>query len=415
MEMYNNLNNIDSEIYINNGNTDAVSVNYYDNCSRVKECFEDGYDSAIKHLWLNNIEGIGTEDILGLKKTLGNVWNIFDAGEAVIAAVIGEGKARKIIKSKIGGRIPELYDRLMEKGISILYPEKAQYPVKLRNIYIPPQLLYVKGRIKNCLNEYNKTIGVVGSRNPSTYGREICRYFTEKLSSEGFNIVSGLALGIDGIAHRTAVEKGGYTVAVLGSGINVAYPRTNIELYAQIEEKGAVISEYGLDVKPNPWQFPIRNRIISGLSDAVLIVEAKSGSGSLITAEHAAEQGRIVYSIPGRVMDKLSDGNNQLLREGAICATKPEDIVEDMVGVSDYDNISRGNIASEIMIKNDKNNDLSEEERMILECLSLDPVYIDEILQRTHFGVAKTISLLYALENKRYIKQPDRGYYILYI
>lgn len=439
MEMYNNLIDSDSEIYINNGNADAASVDYCDNCSMVKECFEDGYDSAIKHLWINNIEGINACDILVLKRNLGNVWNIYDAGESVIAAVIGESKAKNIIKSKIGGRIPELYDRLTEKGIAILYPEKSGYPDKLRNIYTPPQLLYVKGRIKNCLNEYNKTIGVVGSRNPSTYGREICRYFTEKLSSEGFNIVSGLALGIDGIAHRATIEKGGYTVAVLGSGINVAYPRTNIELYARIEEKGAVISEYGLDVKPNPWQFPIRNRIISGLSDAVLIVEAKTGSGSLITAEHAAEQGRIVYSVPGRVMDKLSDGNNQLLREGAICATRPEDIIEDMIGLSDYDKMSIGDIASgsfgkktkaedrgdlsicapggdcERMKNNDKINDLSDEERNILDCLSLDPVYIDEILQKTHFGVTRTISLLYALENKRYIKQPDRGYYILYI
>jgi len=377
-------------------------------CLRTVEYYEDGYDSAIKHLWLNNIEGIDPQNVLMLKRTLGNVWNVYDAGEKVLGGIVGEQKARNIIKSKNGGRIVELYERLMEKGISILYPEKSIYPNKLRNIFIPPQLLYAKGRIKSVLNEYNKTIGVVGSRNPSTYGREMCRYFSEELSRKGFNIVSGLALGVDGTAHRSALAVGGYTVAVLGSGINVAYPRTNIELYAQIEEKGAIISEYGLDVKPNPWQFPIRNRIISGLSDGVLVVEAKLGSGSLITAEHAAEQGRIVYSIPGRVMDKLCDGSNQLLREGAICATKPDDIVEDMIGLLD-DNECDGTRVEE------KSKDLSDEENRIIECLSLEPVYIDEILQKTHFGVTQTISLLYSLENKRYIKQLDRGYYILYI
>lgn len=387
--------------------------------------FEDGYDSTIKHLWLNNIEGINVEDVIKLKQSLGNVWNIYDAGLRVIDGVVGEYKARQIIKSKSDGRIIELYDRLSEKGISMLYPERSQYPEKLRNIHNPPQLLYIKGRIKNCLNEYNKTIGVVGSRNPSTYGREICRYFSEKIAKDGFNIVSGLALGIDGIAHKAALDNGGYTVAVLGSGIDVAYPRTNIELYSRIVDNGAVISEYGLNVKPNPWQFPIRNRIISGLSDGVLIVEAKSGSGSLITAEHAAEQGRVVYAIPGRVMDKLNEGNNQLLREGAICATKPEDIIEDMVGISNYEK------SNEKRTNSDKNNDcslnenndrdidktdnLTSDERVIIECLSLEPVYIDEILQKTHFGVTKTISLLYVLEDKGYIKQPDRGYYILYI
>ncbi|MBO5390130.1 MAG: DNA-processing protein DprA [Lachnospiraceae bacterium] len=387
--------------------------------------FEDGYDSTIKHLWLNNIEGINVEDVIKLKQSLGNVWNIYDAGLRVIDGVVGEYKARQIIKSKSDGKIIELYDRLSEKGILMLYPERSQYPEKLRNIHNPPQLLYIKGRIKNCLNEYNKTIGVVGSRNPSTYGREICRYFSEKIAKDGFNIVSGLALGIDGIAHKAALDNGGYTVAVLGSGIDVAYPRTNIELYSRIVDNGAVISEYGLNVKPNPWQFPIRNRIISGLSDGVLIVEAKSGSGSLITAEHAAEQGRIVYAIPGRVMDKLNEGNNQLLREGAICATKPEDIIEDMVGISNYEksNEKRTNYDKNNDCSLNENNDrdidktdnLTSDERVIIECLSLEPVYIDEILQKTHFGVTKTISLLYVLEDKGYIKQPDRGYYILYI
>ncbi len=387
--------------------------------------FEDGYDSTIKHLWLNNIEGINVEDVIKLKQSLGNVWNIYDAGLRVIDEVVGEYKARQIIKSKSDGKLIELYDRLSEKGISMLYPERSQYPEKLRNIHNPPQLLYIKGRIKNCINEYNKTIGVVGSRNPSTYGREICRYFSEKIAKDGFNIVSGLALGIDGIAHKAALDNGGYTVAVLGSGIDVAYPRTNIELYSRIVDNGAVISEYGLNVKPNPWQFPIRNRIISGLSDGVLIVEAKSGSGSLITAEHAAEQGRIVYAIPGRVMDKLNEGNNQLLREGAICATKPEDIIEDMVGISNYEksNEKRTNYDKNNDCSLNENNDrdidktdnLTSDERVIIECLSLEPVYIDEILQKTHFGVTKTISLLYVLEDKGYIKQPDRGYYILYI
>lgn len=378
------------------------------------ECFEDGCDSAIKHLWLNNIEGVDATHIVMLKKVLGNVWNIYDASEKVLGNIVSGQVARRIACSKSGSKMIELYDRLDEMGISILYPEKSRYPHKLRHIFTPPQLLYVKGRIKNCLNEYNKTIGVVGSRNPSVYGKEICRYFGEGLSKAGFNIVSGMARGIDGIAHKAALDNGGYTVAVLGSGINEAYPRSNIEIYARIQENGAIISEYGLDVKPNPWQFPIRNRIISGLSDGVLVVEARAQSGSLITAEHALEQGRIVYSVPGRIMDKSSEGNNNIIREGAICVTKPEDIIEDMVGIINIEEkkdkkILGSNQRPKFIEK------LSDDEALIISVLSLDPMYIDEIMQRTHLGVTKTISVLYVLEEKGIIKQPNKGYYILRI
>ena len=385
---------------------------------------EEGYDSVIKHLWLNNIEGVEPTHIIQLKRKLGNVWNIYDASESVLEQIVSDKVAKRIANSKPGGKIVELYDRLEEKGISVVYPEKSSYPDKLRNIYVPPQLLYIKGRIKKCINEYNKTVGIVGSRNPSVYGKEICRYFGEGLADAGLNIVSGLAKGIDGIAHKAALDKGTYTVAVLGSGINVAYPRSNIDLYARIEENGAVISEYGLDVAPNPWQFPVRNRIISGLSDGILVVEARAQSGSLITVEHALEQGKLVYSVPGRLMDKTSEGNNNIIREGAICVTKPQDIIEDMVGLthledaSDFSNSTAPNRESKNKsydsdVKTSVN--LTNEESMVLSCLSLEPVYIDEIMQKTHLGVTKTISVLYLLEEKKLIKQPNKGYYILHI
>ncbi|MBR3833243.1 MAG: DNA-processing protein DprA [Lachnospiraceae bacterium] len=385
------------------------------------DCFEDGYDSAIKHLWLNTIQGVDASHIIHLKKTLGNVWNIYDASEKVISGIIPEQAAKKIAHAKGGGKVVELYDRLKEKGIEFIYPEKSGYPNKLRHISIPPQLLYVKGRIKKCIDEYNRTIGIVGSRNPSQYGKEICRYFSEALSEAGFNVISGLARGIDGIAHRSALNKNAYTVAVLGSGINVAYPRSNIELYTQIEENGAIVSEYGLDVAPNPWQFPIRNRIISGLSDGILVVEARAESGSLITVDHALEQGRFVYSIPGRIMDKSSEGNNNIIREGAICVTKPEDIIEDMVGLYCDESNKPIDRKNKLEINSNKTNgvtvknELTSEESLVLSVMSLEPMYIDDIIQKTKIGVTKAISTLYILEKKKLIKQPNQGYYILFI
>ncbi|MBR3600632.1 MAG: DNA-processing protein DprA [Lachnospiraceae bacterium] len=375
---------------------------------------EEGVDSARKHLWLNTIPGVNIKYILDLKNELGNIWNIYDAGENALKNIVPESLANSIIMSKKSSKICEEYDRLLEHGIELLYPERECYPEKLRKIHTPPQLLYVKGRIKNCLNECNKTIGIVGSRNPSSYGREICRYFGEELSGAGFNIISGMARGIDGIAHRAALDRNGYTVAVLGSGINVAYPRSNLELYMQIQEQGAIISEYGLDVSPHPGQFPMRNRIISGLSDSVLVVEARAQSGSLITADQAAEQGRIVYSVPGRIMDPYSEGTNNLIRDGAICVTKPMDIIEDMVGLKEERvGESRDYVHTPSIQPLYKKSDLSEEEQRVLDILSLEPVYIDDIIQKTRMGVTRIISLLYGMEMKKLIKQTEKGYYIL--
>lgn len=375
---------------------------------------EEGADSARKHLWLNTIPGINIGYILRLKKKLGNIWNIYDSGERALKEVVPEGVADNIMASKKSGRVCEEYERLLDKGIELVYPERECYPDKLRKIYMPPQLLYVKGRIKSSINEYNKTIGIVGSRNPSCYGREICRYFGEELGKAGFNIVSGMAKGIDGIAHRAALDKNAYTVAVLGSGINVAYPRSNLELYMQIQENGAIISEYGLDVAPHPGQFPVRNRIISGLSDSVLVVEARAKSGSLITADQAAEQGRIVYAVPGRLMDPCCEGTNNIIRDGAICVTKPMDIIEDMVGITE-DKREDSSLTSQSPAKAPgcKTISFSEEERRVLEILSLEPTYIDDIIQKTRIGVTKAISILYGMEMKGVIKQSGKGYYIL--
>ena len=373
---------------------------------------EEGADSARKHLWLNTIPGVNVKYIIRLKNVLGNIWNVYDAGENTLKSIVPEGVASSIMDSKKSSKAWEEYERLLEKGIELVYPERECYPDKLRKIYTPPQLLYVKGRIKSCLNEYNKTIGIVGSRNPSSYGREICRYFGEELSVSGFNIISGMARGIDGIAHRAALDRKGYTVAVLGSGINVAYPRSNLELYMQIQEQGAIISEYGLDVPPHPGQFPMRNRIISGLSDSVLVVEARAQSGSLITADQAAEQGRIVYSVPGRIMDPNCEGTNNLIREGAICVTKPRDIIEDMVGIKeeiDSEDATTSSLTQSIYNKEA----LSSDEKKVIDILSLEPTYIDDIIQKTRMGVTKVISLLYGMEMKKIIKQTEKGYYIL--
>lgn len=237
-----------------------------------------------------------------------------------------------LLLRKNSNYLDEVYGRLKERNIRILYPGHPLYPEKLTNIYDKPEILFARGKIRESINYYNQSVAIVGARNADTYCKETTRIFARELAKAGIQIVSGLARGIDGQAHCGCLEAGGYTIAVLGCGINVTYPRENIELFAQIEERGLILSEYCLDVPPLAFQFPLRNRIISGLSDGVLVSCAKKKSGSLITADLALDQGKQVYALPGRVLDAFSEGTNHLIQMGAMCVTRPKDILLDLWG-----------------------------------------------------------------------------------
>ena len=201
-----------------------------------------------------------------------------------------------------------------------------EYPQKLKEIYDSPQKLYVLGN-KNLL--YKKGIAIVGSRDATLYGKKVAYNLAKELSQNKLAIISGLASGIDSYAHIGALEGG--TIAVLGSGIDNIYPKENIELAREIiRHNGCIISEYSLGTKPERLHFPQRNRIISGLSDGVVVVEASKKSGALITAEFALEQGKEVFSIPGDICKKQSEGTNQLIQEGAIIVTSAKDIIENI-------------------------------------------------------------------------------------
>lgn len=362
-------------------------------------------------LWFNNIDGIGPAARKKLMKRFGNIYDIYEAPKKLIINLLKDSQADKFIKSKADiSRYKELAERLSERNITFVYPGHKNYPEKLYNIYDPPDILYIRGNLKHSINSHNMNIGIIGSRKPSVYGMEMSVKFARELAAEGLNIISGLASGIDSKAHYGALLAGGYTVGVLGCGVNVTYPRENSELYAAIIEKGAVISEYGLDVEPLPGYFPMRNRIISGLSDGVLIVEAKKKSGSLITADYAIEQGKQVYAVPGKIFDANSEGTNNLIKEGACLVTSYKDITNDM--------FLRENIKEEHTDKEDDEEytdkiSLAPVEKMVYSCLSLEPAYIDEIIHAVGLDVTKTISVLYAMEEKGYIKQPVKGYYIL--
>ena len=302
--------------------------------------------------------------------------------------------------------LDEVYGRLKERNIRILYPGHPLYPEKLTNIYDKPEILFARGKIRESINYYNQSVAIVGARNADTYCKETTRIFARELAKAGIQIVSGLARGIDGQAHRGCLEAGGYTIAVLGCGINVTYPRENIELFAQIEEHGLILSEYCLDVPPLAFQFPLRNRIISGLSDVILIMEARERSGSLITADLALEQGKEVYALPGPVDSPLSTGCNRLIQQGAGVLLSAENLLNEW-------GIMPDNLCRKTEIKPDKNKKtLESEDELVYSCVGLYPKNVEHLVLETGLEIRKLMRVLVSLELQGYIKEVSKNYYI---
>jgi DNA processing protein len=357
-------------------------------------------------VWLHNIKGIFNGDFRKLISTFSSAKKVYELDFDALATVVSSEKAGLINSGKNTEQTEKLLKRFKSENITVIYPGHPDYPEKLLNIDAPPEILYVQGHIEKSLNDSRSNIAIVGSRNPDAYGREYARFFAEKLSHMGFNIISGLARGIDGFSHMGALAAKGYTVGVLGCGLNHIYPKENYRLYEELARTGAIISEYPPDAAPLAAQFPERNRIISGLSDGVLVVEAMKKSGSLITCSYALNQGKPVFAIPGRISDKLSEGTNALIYDGAMCVNCPEDVAE-AVGCELFD---RCDNSKEKLIPA-----LSEEEKKVYKLLSMTEMYIDEIIERSRLGVTKTINTLLALREKGVVKETMKGYYIISI
>lgn len=286
------------------------------------------------------------------------------------------------------------------ENIRCITKEDPEYPVKMKQYPSMPNKLYVKGRLP--LAE-KPAVAVIGARMCSPYGRIQAFRYAKVLSEAGIQIISGMALGIDSEGHKGALEGKMPTFAVLGSGVDVCYPRANRKLYERILwEGGGVISECPPGTQPMPWCFPARNRIISALADAVLIVEAKENSGSLITAGFALEQGKMVYAIPGAVTDALSRGCHKLIYDGAGIAYSPEIILEEL------------EICTKTNIKSDEKNDLGLESdlNMVYSCLDLRPKNPDYIVRKTGFSPAQVSNCLVELTLRGLIRESGRHYYV---
>ena len=256
---------------------------------------------------------------------------VFEASEkALLDSNLSIGKKERwiaYIKERQEENVKREYEELQIKGI-LFYPEyHPHYPAKLLSIPARPFGIFVKGKLPDVRQ---RSLAIVGARDCSEYGQYVARHFAEKMAQNGVAVISGLARGIDGIAQRAAMEAGGESFGVLGSGADICYPKSNEKLYRMCMERGGILSTYLPGTPPTPNLFPPRNRIISGLSDGILIIEAREKSGTIITADLALEQGKDVFVIPGRVTDRLSDGCNGLIRQGASLIQSPEQLLEEL-------------------------------------------------------------------------------------
>lgn len=256
---------------------------------------------------------------------------VFEASEkALLDSTLSIGKKERwiaYIKERKEENAKREYEELQTKGI-LFYPEyHPHYPVKLLSIPARPFGIFVKGKLPDVRQ---RSLAIVGARDCSEYGQYVARHFAEKMAQNGVAVISGLARGIDGIAQRAAMEAGGESFGVLGCGADICYPKSNEKLYRMCMERGGILSTYLPGTPPTPNLFPPRNRIISGLSDGILIIEAREKSGTIITADLALEQGKDVFVIPGRVTDRLSDGCNSLIRQGASLIQSPEQLLEEL-------------------------------------------------------------------------------------
>lgn len=365
-------------------------------------------DDKFYWFWLCSIKGINRKIIEILLRHLEHPREIYFLRERELESLLKEQLRTKKLEQVLFqfsrslslDSVKKEYEKLERAGILFFSCEDEMYPKKLRRIYDYPYGIYVKGKLPS---EQKKAIAIVGARKSTTYGREMARVFARELAKNGIEIISGLARGIDANAHIGCIEGEGRTYGILGCGIDKIYPRENINLFVQMEKTGGIISEYGSGVEPLSHHFPFRNRIISGMADGVLVVEAAKKSGSLITAEQGLEQGREIFALPGRLMDSQSEGCNLLIQKGAKLVLNVSDILLDM-GINCEKNLN---------MKKNLIDALANREKLVYDCLSLEPKYIDDITRECRMTLQETMSILFMLELNGYIKQVIQNYYII--
>ena len=363
----------------------------------------------------NRVQGIGSMTAQQIIEALGSLAAVFDASAETLQGIPGIGAERAALLTQDLRLVSagEELERASKTGVQVITWADETYPALLKEIADPPLVLYVAGDV-TALD--TPSIAIVGTRHPTVYGRETARRFAYQLGVAGYTITSGLAEGIDTEAHTGALQAKGKTVAVLGGALDCLYPKSNTKLAREIATSGgAVISEYAFGRQPDRQTFPMRNRIVSGLSRGVLVVEAPINSGTLITAGQGMEQNRSVMAIPGRIDSAASQGCHKLLKEGVRLVTSPEEVIDEVqdlfVGTSARISNEIRKPLNKMELKGEKKPVpvLTAEERSIMAVAEEGGTHIDVIIRNTGLPAGRVNALLVSLQIKRLVKLMPGG------
>lgn len=344
--------------------------------------------------WFAKIQGISGRMKRRLREYYGNGKSIYYIVETRASLPDFVSQKEKLLLWEAGKEhdFCEEYKKLETERILFIPYDSKEYPERLKEIPVPPYALYVKGRLPE---KKSVSAAIVGARSCTPYGEHFALEYGKELAAAGVNVISGMARGIDSAGHRGALNAGGNTFAVLGCSPDICYPQENKGLYGDIQKNGGIISEYPPGTPPLSKHFPARNRIISGLSDVVLVLEAKQKSGSLITADMALEQGKDVYALPGMVTSALSQGCHYLINQGAGILISPSELLKEL-------KLSCGTLEKE----------LEREENIVYSCLDLYPKSFQTIVEETGLNSAEVIGELVDLELEGKVKEISKNYYV---
>lgn len=351
--------------------------------------------------WLCNIDGMGSRKLQELLEYYQEPERIYRMKEETVGkrAQLSERQLFNMKESKKNGRWKERMEQAAEKGIQFTRYVDEAYPKRLLELPDKPVLLYSLGKLPD---EKRKMAAIVGARNCTRYGYSVAEEIGRILGKRGIHSVSGMARGIDAAGQWGTLESGAESFGILGCSVDICYPAENRQLYEELAAKGGIISEFGPGIKPYASNFPMRNRIISGLADFLIVVEARERSGSLITVDFALEQGREVYAVPGRMTDMLSRGCNRLIAQGAGILSDLDSILEDL-NINERKNKTKVT-KSEI--------ELAEPEKLLYSDLDFEPKNIQTLMEETRLSFTELTEILLVLQLKNLIEEPMKGYYV---
>lgn len=361
--------------------------------------------NSLAALRLSLVDGVGPRIRQALLTRFETPRAVFEMPHTALLEVDGVGPkiAGAILAARHSGRAEEELARCRALGIDLVLRDDPAYPSALGRIFDPPGVLFCRGKLES---RDELAVAVVGSRRCTVYGRQQAERLAGVLARAGLTIVSGLARGIDAAAHRGALEAGGRTLAVLGTGLANIYPPEHADLAASVAQNGAVLAEVPLDTAPLPGLFPQRNRIIAGLSLGVVVIEASRNSGALHTVRHALEQGREVFAVPGRIDSLASEGCHDIIRDGATLVRHADDILQ---GLGPLASPVRSGVDQSVHTARELL--LDDQERRILNLVPIDPVHVDEILREAGIEPSRALATLTVLEMRRLVRRLPGGQY----